>query len=78
MAVELGLEPTPLSIGRHYAGVIRGLMYDESDPDTTQSLAELGLRSIRGRTLMRSDRDRRRLAEDVLAFGETLVALGPA
>jgi LPPG:FO 2-phospho-L-lactate transferase len=75
IAAELGVEPTPSSIARHYAGVIRGLVYDDSDADVTSSLAEGGVRSIRTRTIMRSDRDRRRLAERVLAFGGSLVSL---
>jgi LPPG:FO 2-phospho-L-lactate transferase len=75
MAAELGVEPTPVSIARHYAGLIRGLVYDDSDPEVTSSLAEGGVRSIRTRTVMRSDRDRRRLAESVLAFGGSLVTV---
>jgi LPPG:FO 2-phospho-L-lactate transferase len=75
MAVEMGLQPTPLTIARHYSGVIRGLMYDERDSDARVELADLGIESVRTQTVMRSDRDRRRLAEAVLAFGESLVSI---
>jgi len=76
MAAELGIEPAPAAIAAHYAGLIRGLVYDEADPDSSARLAEAGVRSLRTRTVMRSDRDRRRLAQEVLAFGASLGPLG--
>jgi LPPG:FO 2-phospho-L-lactate transferase len=72
MAAELGVDPTPEAIGAHYAGLLDGLVYDQADPDAGLALRETGLRSLRSRTLMRSDRDRRRLAEEVLAFGAAI------
>jgi LPPG:FO 2-phospho-L-lactate transferase len=72
MAVELGVEPSPTSIAAHYRQVIGGLVYDETDADASDALADLGVRSLRTRTVMRSDGDRRRLAEEVLAFGASL------
>lgn len=72
MAAELGLETTPLAVAAHYAGVVQGLVYDSADPDSAGDLLAAGFRSRRTRTLMRSDRDRRRLAEEVLAFAEEL------
>ncbi len=62
------VDPTPQAIGAHYAGLLDGLVYDQADPDAGLALQKAGLRSLRARTLMRSDRDRRRLAEEVLAF----------
>jgi len=75
MAVELGLATTPQAVAGHYAGVVDGLVYDVADPDVGARLESAGILSLRTRTLMRSDRDRRRLAEDVMAFGESLVAV---
>ena len=72
MAAELGVEATPEMIARHYHGLVGGMVYDEADADCSARLADLGLRSRRTRTMMKSDRDRRRLAEEVLAFGQTL------
>jgi LPPG:FO 2-phospho-L-lactate transferase len=74
MAEELGVPTTPQAIARHYEGVITGLVYDEADPDVGGQLTEAGVRSIRTRTVMRSPGDRRRLAEEVLAFGATLTS----
>jgi hypothetical protein len=49
------------------------LVYDEADGDNGADLAASGVRSLRTRTVMRSDRDRRRLAAEVLAFGAGLI-----
>jgi LPPG:FO 2-phospho-L-lactate transferase len=78
MAAELGIEPTPMAIAAHYQGVIGGFVYDEADPDSGEALASQGVRSIRTDTVMRSDGDRRSLAEKVLAFGASLLAEKPA
>ena len=75
MAAELGVAPTPVSIARHYGGILGGLIYDEADADAGGALLELGVRSQRTRTVMRSDRDRRRVAEELLVFGESLIAV---
>jgi LPPG:FO 2-phospho-L-lactate transferase len=68
MAAELGIDPTPEQLAGHYAGLLGGLIYDVADPDVSEALHRGGVQSRRKRTLMRSDRDRKRLAEDVLAF----------
>jgi len=75
MAAELGIEPTPTSIAAHYRGVVDALVYDLADADARDPLAAEGVRSMHTGTVMRSDRDRRRLAEEVLTFGASL--LGP-
>ncbi len=78
MAAELGLEPTPPTVAEHYAGQVDGLVYDVSDGDQGGSIARLGIRSLRTRTLMRSERDRVRLAAEVVRFGVTLGEREPA
>ena len=78
MAAELGVETTPVSIARHYGEMLIGLIYDEADADASGALLELGVRSRRTRTVMRSERDRRRVAEELLAFGESLITVRSA
>lgn len=72
MASELGLESTPLAVAEHYAGALHGLVYDVSDDDEATQLLHHGVRSLRTRTLMRSERDRERLASEVVRFGVSL------
>lgn len=78
MAAELGLATTPQAIAAHFQGILRGLVYDVADPDCAEDLQAAGLRSRRTRTLMRSESDRRRLAEETLALaGEVLPVAAP-
>lgn len=76
MAAELGLEPSPSAIARHYDGIIRGLVYDVADRDVSAELIGLGIQSLRTRTLMRTGRDRRRLGAEVVAFTVDLERVG--
>lgn len=66
---ELGMEATPSAIARHYDGLIDGLLIDESDASEVE---QIGIPVSVTRTLMNDLDDRRRLAQAVLAFAETL------
>lgn len=62
---ELGIETTPLAIATHYAGLIDGLVVDESD----RRLAErCGLPTLVTSTLMSRLEDKVRLATKTLEF----------
>jgi LPPG:FO 2-phospho-L-lactate transferase len=76
MAAELGIQATPVSIAAHYQGLVKGLIYDRTDLDAGAQLQTQGVRSIQTDTVMHSDGDRRRMAEEVLAFGATLLGRG--
>jgi LPPG:FO 2-phospho-L-lactate transferase len=66
---ELGVPQTQASIARHYAGLIDGLVIDESD---SGEAASLPIPSLATQTLMLSLDDREGLAHRVLAFGRRL------
>lgn len=66
---ELGMEPTSSAIARHYEGLIDGLVIDESDASDAE---KIGVPVTVTRTLMNDLDDRRRLAQAVVAFAETL------
>jgi len=66
---ELGIEPTSSAIAHHYNGLIDGLVIDESD---VSDVEQIGIPVSVTRTLMNDLDDRRRLAQAVLAFAETL------
>ena len=66
---ELGLDISPAGVARYYAGLLDGLVVDEADRDQIQQ----GDRSVLvTRTLMQSEDDKQRLAEEVLAWGWSL------
>jgi LPPG:FO 2-phospho-L-lactate transferase len=66
---ELGLAANTQAIADHYAGLLDGLVVDETDRAESVSLA-LPVRVTA--TLMTSDADRERLARDVLDFASHL------
>jgi LPPG:FO 2-phospho-L-lactate transferase len=66
---ELGRTVTNASIAAHYRGLIDGLVIDEDD---AADRCRLDLPVLTTRTVMRSIADRERLAEETVAFAETL------
>ncbi|QUD90386.1 2-phospho-L-lactate transferase [Phenylobacterium montanum] len=72
MMRELGLEPGPLTVARHYQGLIDGLLLDEIDAASAVAVEALGLAAAVAPTVMRSDQDRIALAGHALAFAEGL------
>lgn len=72
MMRELGHSPSALAIAQHYAGFVRGLAIDEADRAYAGEIEALGMSVLVTGTLMSSDADRRRLAEECLAFAARL------
>jgi LPPG:FO 2-phospho-L-lactate transferase len=76
MFISLGGEASALGVARHYAGrypgLLDGLVIDEADADQAEAIRALGIAVRVTATLMLGHDDRRRLALEVLAFGEGL------
>lgn len=68
MYVELGIEPSALSVARHFAGLLDGFVIDHQDASLAGAIEALGLRVLVTQTLMLTPDDRRRLAVEVLEF----------
>ncbi len=66
---ELGLEISPQGLMRYYAGLLDGLVIDESDAD--EALAD-SLPVLVTRTLMQSEDDKIRLATEVINWSKTV------
>ena len=66
---ELGVEVSPRSIARHYAGLIDGLVLDTADAALAPTV---GVPALVVPTLMQTLEDREQLARAALAFGRTL------
>ena len=66
---ELGIAVTTESIAAHYRGLIDGLVIDEAD---AADRGRVDLPVLVTRTMMRDIADRERLADDVIAFANTL------
>jgi LPPG:FO 2-phospho-L-lactate transferase len=73
MFKELGLEPSALTVARHYGeSVLTGFILDEVDAALMEDVRALGIHPLVTNTLMKTAADRQRLAQDVLHFIERL------
>jgi LPPG:FO 2-phospho-L-lactate transferase len=69
MMNEMGQEISPLTIARHYAGLLDGMVIDEQDAGAAD---RFDLPVLVAETLMTDLESKRRLAEQVLDFGQKL------
>ena len=67
MLRELGIEVAGASVAARYAGLVDVFVADSSDP---QPAPMAGMRIVRAQSVMRTEEDRRALAESVLAFAD--------
>ena len=66
MLAELGLPVSPVAVAQAYAGLIDRFVLDEVDAHLEPEIAALGLRVLVTDTVMHTDSDRARLAEEVI------------
>jgi LPPG:FO 2-phospho-L-lactate transferase len=72
MFAELGIEPSAVAVAGHYGRLLKGFVLDRVDQEQAPSVSELGIRSFVADTWMKTQEDRRRLAEEVLEFARRL------
>lgn len=72
MLAGLGYDSSALGVARLYRGLLNGFVIDTQDADQQAAIAALGMEVLVTNTVMRDDHDRRRLADEVLAFAATL------
>jgi LPPG:FO 2-phospho-L-lactate transferase len=68
MMRELGLEPSPFGVARHYGKLVDGWIIDSADRDSVPALEALGCRVRVSNTVMRDTEDKARLAREALDF----------
>jgi len=67
---ELGIQPSAKAVARHYGGLLEGFVLDLVDAEQTEGLRQEGLELLATDTLMKTNRDRLRLARQVVEFGD--------
>ena len=72
MLAGLGHDVSPLGVARLYRDFLDGLVLDEEDAALAPQVEALGMRALVTRTIMGDADDRRRLAEETLAFARSL------
>jgi LPPG:FO 2-phospho-L-lactate transferase len=76
MYTELGIEPSAYAVARHYETLLSGFILDQLDALQVKAVLSLGMETLLTDTLMKTPGDRRRLAEEVLRFGTSLIVEG--
>ncbi len=73
MFAAMGIEPSACAVAEHYKQILSGILIDEIDAELAPEIEALGIRARVTQTLMKTQPDRKRLAEEVLAFTAELV-----
>ena len=74
MMRELGVTPSVLGVAEHYRDLIDAIVIDESDSTSVPAIEALGMAVRTTPTLMRTQADRVRLAQECLDLAEALRA----
>lgn len=69
---ELGIQSSALAVAEQYRGLTNGFVFDKIDAQLESKIRSYNMHTFVTNTLMKSDEDRRQLAEDVLDFIGTL------
>jgi LPPG:FO 2-phospho-L-lactate transferase len=69
---ELGIEPSPGAVARHYGGLLDGFIVDELDRDTVSGVNKLDPTVRFYDTIMNTLDDKIRLARDTLDFARSI------
>jgi LPPG:FO 2-phospho-L-lactate transferase len=72
MYTELGILPSALAVAEHYRGLLSGFVIDTIDSGLENNVQRLNVKALATNTLMKTQDDRRRLAQDVLNLIQTL------
>jgi LPPG:FO 2-phospho-L-lactate transferase len=67
---ELGIEPSALAVASHYRDLATHFVLDQVDKQLQGAITGLNMKTLVTNTLMKSHDDRRRLAQDTIAFVE--------
>jgi LPPG:FO 2-phospho-L-lactate transferase len=78
MFSELGFQPSAAAVARHYeakanGGLLDGFIIDSVDADLLPEIEDSGFLGFVTGTVMNSPHDRRRMAEEALEFGWSLI-----
>ena len=69
---ELGLEPSAVTIAKHYDGLIDGLILDVLDQSLVSQVEDMGIKTKVMNTVMHNDQDKIQLAQGVLDFAQEI------
>ena len=68
MFVEMGFQSSVLAVAMHFQDLLSGLVIDRQDEAMASDISSLGMRVLVADTIMKTTKDRLRLAEEILDF----------
>ena len=74
MFKELGFVPTATAVAKHYEKILSGFVLDLLDAELANELHNMGIPPLVVNTLMKTNVDRQKLAQDVLHFLERVIS----
>jgi len=69
MYTELGISPSALAVANHYKDLLTHFVFDRIDASLDASIQNLGLKTKVTNTIMKTQDEKYRLAQEVLEFG---------
>lgn len=72
---ELGLKAEALAVAEHFKDVLGALVIDKQDEDQAEPIRHMGIETLVADTIMIDRATRASLAEDVLAWADTMVRM---
>ena len=72
MYIELGFQPTALTVANHYNELLSGFVLDREDASLAEDVRRSHIQPFVTNTLMHTPEDRRQLAYEVLYFARSL------
>lgn len=72
MLAELGYECSAAGVAKHYAQFVDGMIIDETDSDLACAIEAMGIPVAACSSIMKTDADMARLAEDTLSFSRSV------
>lgn len=74
MYSELGIHPSAFAVAQHYQELLTGIAIDTADAGIKSKIKDLDCEVLVTNTIMKPGADRKRLAQEVLQFGEVLIS----
>ncbi len=71
---ELGFEPSASAVAFHYRNFLRGFVFDNQDQEELEKIHGWHIITLLTNIIMNVERDRIRLAEEILEFGDEVLA----
>jgi LPPG:FO 2-phospho-L-lactate transferase len=69
MYTELGISPSALAVANHYQDILTHFIIDRVDASLDASIQNLGVKTTITNTIMKTQKEKIRLAKEVLEFG---------